>query len=247
MLSIEEFIETTNSASTPEEVFHLFQDALCSLGFDRVVYSLITDHLSMNKKAGHGIMKNYPDDWMQHYSESNYEQIDPVPKYAFLTNKPFLWDTLVKEKELTEIEKKVMDEATEAKFLDGVGIPIYGPNGEIAGIGLASSLGGIKPDINLLSKLRAISFQFHIAYSEHDMPENNVRNIHLTNREKEVLLWCAEGKSDTVIGDILGISHNSVRFHLKNIYKKLDANEKTFAVVKALKYGLISPSFVEPY
>ena len=55
----------------------------------------------------------------------------------------------------------------------------------------------------------------------------------LTRREKEVLTLLCKGKSYKVIADSLFISPNTVRFHLKNIYKKLQVNSKYEAVIKA--------------
>ena len=66
--------------------------------------------------------------------------------------------------------------------------------------------------------------------------------VHLTEREREILSWAAEGKSDAVIADIIGISHATIRFHLNNIFRKLQANERTLATVKAIRLGLIFPS-----
>jgi DNA-binding CsgD family transcriptional regulator len=45
-----------------------------------------------------------------------------------------------------------------------------------------------------------------------------------------------------VIADILMIKHSTVRFHIKNIFHKLEVNERTLAVVKAIKLGLITPT-----
>jgi DNA-binding CsgD family transcriptional regulator len=56
--------------------------------------------------------------------------------------------------------------------------------------------------------------------------------------------WAAEGKSDSVIAEILGVSHSTVRFHMNNVFKKLNANERTLATVKAIRHGLILPSFI---
>ncbi|MEO1516602.1 MAG: response regulator transcription factor [Bacteroidota bacterium] len=55
----------------------------------------------------------------------------------------------------------------------------------------------------------------------------------LTSREREVLNLLCQGKSYKVIGDRLFISGNTVRFHLKNIYRKLQVNSKYEAVIKA--------------
>lgn len=51
---LEEFITRSNGASSQEEVFALFQAALKDMGYDSVVYSLLTDHPSIGRKAGHG-------------------------------------------------------------------------------------------------------------------------------------------------------------------------------------------------
>ncbi|MDX2250136.1 MAG: response regulator transcription factor [Bacteroidia bacterium] len=61
----------------------------------------------------------------------------------------------------------------------------------------------------------------------------------LTRRETEVLEQLCEGKSYKMIADTLFISEDTVRHHLKNIYKKLEVNSKSEAVIKALKDRLV--------
>jgi len=48
-----------------------------------------------------------------------------------------------------------------------------------------------------------------------------------------------EGNCYKGIGDSLNISVDTVRHHIRNIYKKLQAHSKTEAVVKAIKKGII--------
>ncbi len=244
--TIDRFIEETNQAKSSEEVSRLFGDALKDFGYDRFCYSLITDHPSLGLGAGHGIAKNYPDDWMTYYAANHYEKKDPVPRHAFSTSRPFTWNWLTQARKLNPEQKKVMNEARDARLLDGIGIPICGHNGELAGVGMASSAGGICPDKNMLTKISALSHQFHLAFTELEKAdmEDSTANVHLTDREKEILLWAAEGKSDSVIAEILGISHATIRFHMKNIFQKLHANERTLATVKAIRHGLILPSYV---
>jgi DNA-binding CsgD family transcriptional regulator len=245
---IERFIEEANEAKTSDEASRLFGDALKDLGYDRFCYSLITAHPSLGLDAGHGIVKNYPDDWMSHYEANHYEKKDPVPQHCFATGRPFTWESLVQTRELRAEEKRVMHEAADARLLEGIAIPICGHNGELAGVGIASSTGGIRPDGKLLNKIRALALQFHLVYTELEKKDSpiydDIRNVHLTEREKEILLWAAEGKSDSVIADIIGVSHSTIRFHMNNIFKKLNANERTLATVKAIRHGLILPSYV---
>lgn len=61
----------------------------------------------------------------------------------------------------------------------------------------------------------------------------------LTKRETEVLDLLCKGKSYKVIADDLYISPDTVRYHLKNIYKKLQVNSKYEAMMKAMKNGLV--------
>ena len=242
--TIECFIEEANNAKSTQEVARLFGEVLKDYGYDRFCYSLVTDHPSLGLNAGHGIVANYPEDWMAHYKANLYEKKDPVPWYAFETLRPFTWESIQQTRELKADAKKVMNEAREAGLLDGVAIPICGHNGELAGVGMASSTGGIRPDIGVLRKLRTLAMEFHLAFTDLEKKDRTVGNIHLTSREKEILLWVAEGKSDSIIADIIGVSHAAIRFHLNNIFKKLGANERTLATVKALRLGLILPSYV---
>jgi DNA-binding NarL/FixJ family response regulator len=61
----------------------------------------------------------------------------------------------------------------------------------------------------------------------------------LRPREIEVLKAAAKGISNKEIGSELSISERTVQTHLVNIFRKLNANSRTEAVLIALKEGLI--------
>lgn len=61
----------------------------------------------------------------------------------------------------------------------------------------------------------------------------------LTERELEVLQLLAEGLSNKAIALQLGISDHTVKFHVNAIMGKLDAQNRTEAVVRATRLGLI--------
>ena len=62
----------------------------------------------------------------------------------------------------------------------------------------------------------------------------------LTSREIEILDFAARGYSNKRIAVELGISINTVKFFMSRILTKLDASDRTGAVVLAIKYGIIS-------
>ena len=63
-------------------------------------------------------------------------------------------------------------------------------------------------------------------------------SAHLTPRELEILMRIAEGRGNKEIGEILTLSENTVKNHVKSILSKLNAKDRTHAVTEALKRGL---------
>ena len=63
----------------------------------------------------------------------------------------------------------------------------------------------------------------------------------LTERELEVLFLASKGETNAVIGAHLGISGRTVQGHLARIFKKLNVNTRTEAVMQAVALGLITP------
>lgn len=61
----------------------------------------------------------------------------------------------------------------------------------------------------------------------------------LSAREKEVLTSLADGNNYQEIAERLFISVDTVRHHIKNIYKKLHVHSQSEAVAKAIRRGLI--------
>jgi DNA-binding NarL/FixJ family response regulator len=60
----------------------------------------------------------------------------------------------------------------------------------------------------------------------------------LTRRERHVLGHVAQGLSNKQIAARLGLSEKTVRNHLSRVFVKLEANNRTQAVMTALRSGL---------
>jgi DNA-binding NarL/FixJ family response regulator len=79
-----------------------------------------------------------------------------------------------------------------------------------------------------------------VDYFKNSKPvKKDVEDIALTKREKQVLSGLVEGSSYKAIADNLFISVETVRFHFRNVYKKLHVHSQSEAVVKAIKEGLV--------
>lgn len=61
----------------------------------------------------------------------------------------------------------------------------------------------------------------------------------LTSREIEVLQHVSSGNANKNIADVLSISEDTVKAHIKNILSKLGANDRTHAVTIAIRRGFL--------
>ena len=62
----------------------------------------------------------------------------------------------------------------------------------------------------------------------------------LTGREKEILVLVSKGCSNVEIGDMLHLSPNTVKNHLKNLFETLGAADRAEAVAIGIRRGLIA-------
>ena len=62
----------------------------------------------------------------------------------------------------------------------------------------------------------------------------------ITKREEEVLQLIADGCSTPEVAEGLFISQKTVKNHLASIYHKLDARDRTQAVLQAVRMGIVS-------
>lgn len=64
----------------------------------------------------------------------------------------------------------------------------------------------------------------------------------VSDREAEVLRYVAQGKSNREIAELLSITEDTVKGHMKHILAKLGAHDRTHAVMIAVERGIIGPS-----
>jgi DNA-binding NarL/FixJ family response regulator len=66
-----------------------------------------------------------------------------------------------------------------------------------------------------------------------------VNDYHLTTKEKELLQFLVQGMSYKMIADAMMISFETVKSHVKNVYRKLHVSSGAEAVSKAIKQKIV--------
>lgn len=76
-------------------------------------------------------------------------------------------------------------------------------------------------------------------FKQNQEKQNESNDTALSSREKEVLTSLSDGNNYQEIADRLFISVDTVRHHIKNIYRKLHVHSQSEAVAKAIRKGII--------
>ena len=244
VMRISDFIERSNAAKSPEDIFDLFGQAVSQFGYNRVAFGAVTPAAQEMLALGNlkpAIALNYPEDWVKRYFEMRYQEIDPVVLLSSSRSAPMVWSSLLIGDDLSPKQKKIFTESREAGLNNGVSIPVHGPLGESYVVSLATDTAE-HHNGEALGTLQVLAIQFQLAYSQiaRGQPETQAK-FHLTERERECLAWTARGKSAWAISMILGVSEHTVNFHMKSAMKKMGTTNRVSAVVSAIQSGLIVP------
>ena len=74
---------------------------------------------------------------------------------------------------------------------------------------------------------------------------SNAKQAGLTDRETVILKAVAKGLSNQAIGKELWVTEQTIKFHLTNIYRKLNVNNRTEAARYAYQHGLVESPLYE--
>lgn len=244
-LTVPEIIESSLQASSVEDLHALCRDICESNGFDYFIYgarfptSLVKPFVL--------IVSGYPDEWRERYVARHYIARDPTVTHCVNSVRPLLWDELQSGPRASEFSRQFMDEARAFGLSSGASMPVHGGRGEVAMLSVSceqemhsvrAHIGHALPDLYLLSAY--VHEAASRLVSEGKLP---FKREELTERERECLLWTAEGKTSWETAHILGIAERTVNFHLQNVANKLNVTSRQQAIARAVAQGLIVPQF----
>lgn len=235
----EDYVERANAAGSVEALFEVFVDTVKLHGIDRTIFSLSTEHNDIGEPAQLGLIHNYPGDWMKYYFEKGFDRIDPVLIHAANKVGMFEWKEIPRFLDLRKKQRLCLNLGEEAGLHNGLGILMRGPSNQTAGIALATAekKDAFDGDVDLMS---AYCHHYYVAFKRlNERPAPDEPNLFLTVKERDILSLAAHGKSDAEIAGKLHMSVHTVDSNMRNIFRKLEVNNRTKAVVKALSRGLI--------
>jgi len=245
--TINQYFVKIEKSFSEEEILSVLDHIAKRFDFDFYSYSRMFPKAitRMNLVA----IGNYPSEWKEKYKENNYLFVDPVMKHCTSSTLPFYWKNIFSSTDREAIE--FAKDCASFGLNDGFSLGINGNCGDFSLLNFAcekSNNSSTKIFSQAIMLVHAILPYIHeklaqispvrALYPTDNRYLPNAPLQELTEREKECLLWTAEGKTSQEISVILNIAESTVNFHLKNSVKKLDCINKTHAVAKAILLGL---------
>ncbi|MDH3515055.1 MAG: LuxR family transcriptional regulator [Gammaproteobacteria bacterium] len=234
-MRVDEYIDATNTAETPEELLGLFERAVGSYGYNNIIVAEV---------CGNDIMDLpiliCPEGYPEYYFDSGFQEIDPVLPLAMTARLPYQWNDIGRSIELSRTQRDFFEDCNQVGVADGITVPIHGPRRNTTVISLSCHERNADTD-RFTAYINALAVQFDAARWRLLHPERNLEQpVLLTTRERECLRWCKAGKSAWDISQLLGISERTAQFHISNAMAKLGASSRVAAVVVAIQRGLLS-------
>lgn len=245
MIDLGSAIEAILGANCADDAFGNLTKSTQDLGYNNAIFTLLTDHPSVGLTQFHGFATDYPEDWMKHYETAGYYEFDPVVQASFKSVLPFSWDDAMAlqrrapdlDEAQSQMGQRILNDAADAGFSGGIGVPIRSRFGELAGLGFAREHNSEGESYQKLAQINLLAGAFYDRYMGFFQAEDPVC---YTSRERDVLSWSAEGKTDREIAIILGITPPTVRYHWANIFEKMNVTNKIQATCQAVRTGVIS-------
>lgn len=232
-----EYIRDVNLAPDAASICGLVLDRTRQFGFESVLAGTMplpgTNPL---QQKSHVILNRWPVAWAERYFSRGYLFEEPTIRRVRAASRPFLWSDLESECVDDPAASRVMNEAGDFGLKHGITVAVGTLEGDIAGFSFA----GGKIEVPDHAKgMIALLATYGLGRAIMLLEGRTEKMVSLSPRERDALSWAAEGKTEWEIGEILSISQHTAEKHLRSGMLKLNASNRTHAIAKAVRLGLI--------
>jgi DNA-binding CsgD family transcriptional regulator len=230
------FTEQLKTCASLQEVGAAFASMIAPHGFPMV--SCGESRETPTGRDWKFFFNTWPADVLLEYQNNDYVRYDLLPTAARLSSMPFTWQELMRDRPQTPKQVEFHNWVRGLGVADGFAVPIHLPGGDV---GLCVSVAThVVEDSEERLALHMASLYVHDRCQALGRPDLATSlKAQLSPRELECLKWVLDGKSDTDIGAILGISRNTAHFHIERVKKKLGVRTRTQAAAMIVTLGYL--------
>jgi LuxR family quorum-sensing system transcriptional regulator CciR len=232
---VDAFVRDVRELKTEDALAAALAEVSSDFGFR---YFALTHHIDVRESKAAIRLHNYPDGWDEWFDEQSLGVADPVHRASNITSVGFSWSKLAEMIPLTSRDRRILERARREGIGDGFTVPAHVP-GEAHGscsFACAAGMRFAEENLNALQLVGAFSFEAARCMRRKRIAATPVQ---LTDRQREVVIWAASGKSDKEIGRLLGISEDTVGEHMRAVGQRYGVSRRTSVAISALFDGTI--------
>jgi LuxR family transcriptional regulator, quorum-sensing system regulator BjaR1 len=178
-----------------------------------------------------------PAELLSEYDQAGLLPTSPIFHRLRNTSVPVMFDLAMIARER---DAKTVDRAIHIlkrhNLVRNAGFPVY----DFAGNRGAVAISGATPEFSFTDIVLLHYISGHVFNRLAEIRDMEARVTEtLTEREIECLNWTSAGKTSVEIAEIMGLSEHTINHYLNRATKKLDTVNRTQAVAKSLRLGLI--------
>lgn len=249
-VSLGRHIDTLAKAATLVEAATPLLAIGKAIGLERpaVVEDFSAERVLMSLKSGLlGELFGWLPSFMTSPSAPSAHNVCPIGRACRITTHPFAWrSTEIAEAEISWDHRlqEFWRRAADQGIFGGVTVPVHMPLSRVGAVGwlAVGHEADLKRILEVYSndlRLAAHLFMDHVYRERPDATTRLAPNAALSERELDCLTWVALGKTDGEIGELIGRSPSTARFHVENAVEKLGVNNRTRAAAVASQMGMI--------
>ncbi len=191
-------------------------------------------NMSADEQVDHVYLTNWPPEWFERYLKRGYADIDPA--VALMRRaQSFRWDDMDAFVAMDDAGRRLMADAADYGLADGVTIGMLTSEGRSAGFSFAGdNLEIPRREMHRLSLIANYAFVRVLKIGETARLAPT-----LSARQRDILQWVAEGKTDWEIGAILNLSEHTVDKYMRGIKLAFGASNRVNLVARAMRLGVI--------
>ncbi len=241
MFQLELYLDGLQQCESESALLGYFETTLKDNGFSGYdfFYSRLDGEGRVSPDHGGYAKSTLPVELMETYSREGWISVDPLLALSSRPTMPYSTASVFTDVPSKSVPEKMWHAMLDHQIEHEINVPLPG-DARARQISVHMRGRGQSTADHFSASLLVVHTMATIFYGvfESRVLSNSavLRGPHnpLTPRERDCLTWAASGKTNAAIGDQLGIAPRTVKFHIVNAMRKLEANSRSEAIAIAI-------------
>jgi len=230
-------IDRIEAAAETESLLEAMRVFMQTRGFEHIGIGPLLNPATLNAPISSFGATDFPEEYLQLWFDKNFIMIDPITRYGIAARNAFTWQNAYDRAD--KVGRRVLDTGRDFALDKGMAVPVAIPGMPTGLITLSHADPRFSQADIAAIEIVAIHAYTRLLDLVDAVPE--AKPYILTARETEVMHYIAAGKTNWETSEILGVSEDTIKAHMKSIMLKTQSANRAHSVMKTMRAGDILP------